>query len=47
MGGEVGALQQSLNKLTKPKNVIDMLKDKQDYNMKQKVISLQENNIHM
>lgn len=44
---EIGALQSNMNQLTKPKNVINMLKDRQEMQNKQRVIQMQENNIHM
>lgn len=44
---EVGTHQMSLNNNTKPKKVIQMLKDKQEINSKQKIIQMQQDNIQM
>lgn len=47
MDSDIGQLQQNLNQLTKPKNVIEMLKDKQETNNKRRVIQMQDENIQL
>ena len=37
---DIGALQMNMNALTKPKNVLNMLKDRQETQNKQRVIQL-------